>query len=184
MKLLAIFAASALAQDYSMEDYQDGDRRFTNNDNWLAATERPPPGGWNNKSPRIRIAELKCRADQYFEVHWADAPEHTRNNAIKNWQALANKIEEKFEECGGSPLTEEEVEETRHLCGWRHWVDNVDVTTSTNHMISWNAIAVRETILRSEIRGCERRGMRLVSVLRLNLNRRLSENFLLIFHFS
>merc|ERR1712227_185944 len=86
MKLLAIFAASALAQDYSYDynyNYED-DRRFSDDPEWMASSVNPNKG-WSNKQPRVRIVELRCRVNQYFERHFANAPEHTRNNAIKNW---------------------------------------------------------------------------------------------------
>ena len=167
MKLLALFAASALAQDYSYDypDYED-DRRFSDDPEWMATVANPDKG-WSNKSPRVRVVELRCRVNQYFEKFFANAPEHTRNNGIKNWTNLALKIEQKFEECGGSPMTEEEIASTEDLCGWRGWLSNnnkvKETKKVTDHFFKWNAITVRETILNSGEQGCHKKGMRLVS---------------------
>ena len=176
MKLLAIFAASALAQDYSYDypDYED-DRRFSDNPEWLSNSVNPNKG-WSNKAPRVRVVELRCRVNQYFEKHFANAPEHTRNNAIKNWTNLALKIEEKFAECGGSPMTEEEINATENLCGWTGWLNKNNVVTGTNHFFNWNAVTVRETILNSSEQGCQKKGMRLVSTFQFHPSSSFSFN--------
>ena len=148
MKLAAVLATTALAVDFSDVDRKFSDKpEFLSDDVWAS---------YSNQPPNVRVAQLRCRIDDYFDKFFADDA-RISNIMKKNWNGVADAIDRSFSKCHG------ELYDGEASCAWKDWL-NEPVQKSTDNFVTWYGVAVREFIYNSDAkRACQTHGLRLVS---------------------
>merc|ERR1712241_1155014 len=147
MKLAAVLATTALAVDFS-----DVDRKFSDKPEFLTDEAWE---SYSNQPANVRVAQLRCRINDYFDKFFADN-ERINGKLKEKWNGVADSINNSFEKCHG------ELYQGQVSCAWKDWLDR-PVQQATNNFVTWYGVAVREFVYNSQAyRGCQTSGLRLL----------------------
>ena len=148
MKIACVLAAAANAGLF-----EETDRKFSDDPDFLGEEIWD---NWNDRSPAVNVAQLKCRIDMFVDGVFGDARQGLQDKIKQNWNGITTSIEEQFTKCTGEAVP------TDVSCGWREWLDDPSKTVDNkvNMFVLWAGVAVRETIYDN---GCGRVALKLVS---------------------